>query len=104
MTDEVSRRLDRIIANLPDEKKLSEMLDRTRRIETRLTRYLEQNGFETGVQRPTWDPRGVIHIPTRACSIHDMLAVIPPEWPLTEEIIVRIHGDFVMAIYMSTDD
>lgn len=100
----VMRRLERIQANLPDEKKLNEMLDRTRRIETRLTRYLEQNGFETGVQRPVWNPRGGIDIPTRACSIHDMLAVVPADWNRGDEIIVRIHGEFVMAIYLTTTD
>lgn len=104
MDDNILRRLERIERALPDEKKQNEMLDRTRRIETRLTRYLEQNGFDTGVQRPTWDPRGIIHIPTRALSIHDMLSVVPKEWPIGDEVVVRIHGEFVMAIYLTTDD
>lgn len=104
MDENVLRRLERIQANLPDEKKLNEMLDRTRRIETRLTRYLEQNGFETGVQRPSWNPRGIIEIPTRACSVHDLLAVVPKDWNPETEIIVRIHGEFVMAIYLTSDE
>lgn len=101
MDENILRRLERIIALLPDEKKTNEMLDRTRRIETRLTRYLEQNGFETGVQRPSWNPRGIIEIPTRACSVHDMMAVIPKEWNPEDEITVRIHGEFVMVIYLT---
>lgn len=69
-----------------------ETLDRTRRIETRLTKYLEQTGFDTGIQRPTWGD-GKISVPTPACSLRDCLAVVPSDWPVDEEIEIFVGDD-----------
>jgi hypothetical protein len=66
---------------------LKEVVDRTRRIETRLTKYLEAQGFETQAQRPLWKD-GTVHVPSPACSIKDILAVVPNEWDREAEIEV----------------
>ena len=58
---------------------LTEVLDRTRRIETRLTKYMEATGFDTKVRRPTF-ANGIINVPTPATSLKDCLSVIPHDW------------------------
>lgn len=57
-----------------------ELLDRTRRIETRITRIGNHLGIDVGGSKPTWDPeRQAIVLPTPNCSISDCLAIIPAE-------------------------
>lgn len=56
-----------------------EILDRVVRIETRTTRYIEGQGYDTGVQRARWEPGRVI-IPTDATALKEILAVIPDGW------------------------
>lgn len=58
---------------------LHEIRDRTRRIETRLTKYLESVGFDTQTQRPYVDDCGHIVIPSLHCSLKDILAVLPDD-------------------------
>lgn len=77
---------------------MKEVADRTRRIETRLTRYLEKQGFDTQTQRPVWR-NGQIDIPTMACSVHDVMAIVPSAWPADEVIDVYHQGEFVMSFY-----
>lgn len=55
-----------------------EVGDRLRRMETRLTRFMEWSGFDTEVRRPEYRS-GRLDIPSDATSIRDCLAAIPPE-------------------------
>ncbi len=73
---------------------IKETFDRTRRIETRLTRYLEAKGFETKVQKPLWD-RGTVQIPSMACSVKDILEAIPPG---VREAAVSHQGTVVLEL------
>jgi exonuclease VII large subunit len=75
---------------------LQEILDRTRRIETRMTRFLEERGFDTKVQRPAWSD-GVVTIPTLGASLKDILSVIPRRW--TKEVEVECDGESVITLY-----
>lgn len=77
---------------------IKEIVDRTRRIETRLTRFMSEQGFDTQTRKPIWQ-NGSIRVPTMAISIHDLVAVIPDGWPGTEPITVYHQGDFVMDVY-----
>lgn len=78
---------------------LREVRDRTRRIETRLTKWLEAEGFETKVQRPVWRGDGRLDVPTRSCSLADCLSVVPPDWPGDEEIGVFCNGEFIVSLF-----
>lgn len=55
-----------------------EILERTRRIETRTTKFMEAQGFDTKVQRATFED-GCVHIPSTNIAIRDILAVIPAD-------------------------
>ena len=54
-----------------------EALDRLRRIETRLSRYLADNGFDLQGEKPRYDAQlGLLHVPSRKVSLEDCLAAI----------------------------
>lgn len=72
-------------------KLVQEAVDRSRRIETRLTRYLETIGFETGARKPVWVD-GAIEAPSPAISLLDCLAVVPDFWDKEDEIDVTYRG------------
>jgi hypothetical protein len=55
---------------------VKETLDRVRHIEIQLTRFLENGGFDTGAEKPSWN-EGVVTIPSLDCSLRGILAVIP---------------------------
>ncbi len=78
---------------------IKEIQDRCRRMETRLTRFLEAQGFETGTMKPSWHG-GVIKIPSPACSLKDMLAVVPDDWSADDEITVTHKGEEVMGFFI----
>lgn len=49
-------------------------------METRLTRFLEEQGFDTQVQRAIFDGSS-IEVPTLGIALKDVLAVVPPGKP-----------------------
>ena len=55
---------------------IKELLDRTRRIETRFIRYMAQQGFDTGTDKPRL-VGGFISAPSPDCRLKDLLDVIP---------------------------
>lgn len=75
-----------------DREIIKETLDRTRRIETRITKWMEQQGFDTGVQRPIWH-KGTIIIPSLSVSLKECLEVVPIEW---DSVIEVVHQDKVV--------
>jgi hypothetical protein len=71
-----------------DRANLLEVLQRARRIETRLTRLLETEGIQTGIQRPWWmDDR--VMIPSPMTTLDAVLKCIPKNWPNTVQIILK---------------
>lgn len=91
--------------HLPDgrplEAKIQEVVDRSRRIETRLTKYLEEQGFNTQGRKPLWrevEGIGRLDIPAMGCSIDDCLTAIPPTYPKGDEVLVYHNGKFIMAL------
>lgn len=71
---------------------LTEIRQRMRRVETRLTRYMEAQGFETQTQKPVWDGTSVV-VSTPNVSMKEVLAVVPPDW---HETVSIIHDGAVM--------
>ena len=70
------------MTNKPERDRIGEIQDRIRRIETRLTAWMQWSGFETQVQKSVWvsDPAGTIEVPSRDVRLKDVLAAIPDDW------------------------
>jgi hypothetical protein len=65
------------LGNLRDD--MSEVRDRARRTETRLTRYLETRGFDPKVTRPRFDQgTNTVHLPSPECSLREVIDAVPP--------------------------
>ena len=76
-----------------DRANLLEVLQRSRRIETRLTRLLETEGISTGIQRPWWmDDR--VMIPSPMTTLDAILKVIPEGWTQPARIVLKEDQDF----------
>jgi len=86
------------------ESQIKEIGDRMRRLETRLTKFMETQGFETKSRRPVFEPGesiGTVSIPSMGCSVKDILASISEDWDQGLEVQVMHEGQFVMSIYLS---
>lgn len=70
---------------------MDEVVDRLRRLETRLTVYMTENGFDTQTKRPTMTNGYECVIPNINVSIKDVLAV-SNTW---EEFPLVLHGKTV---------
>jgi hypothetical protein len=71
-----------------DRANLLEVLQRSRRIETRLTRLLESEGIQTAIQRPWWmDDR--VMLPSPMTTIDAILKCIPEQWPKPVPIVFK---------------
>lgn len=77
---------------------MKEVMDRCRRMETRLTRFLELQGFDTQTAKPMWQADGVIHIPSPATSLKDCLAVIPETWVRGDVIQIQHRGEVLCEV------
>lgn len=75
-----------------------EALDRLRRIETRLTKYLETQGVETVIRRPLWDGDGIIRVPSPGTSLSEILSVIPTSWPDEANVAVLCKGKYLCSL------
>jgi hypothetical protein len=71
-----------------DRANLLEVLQRARRIETRLTRLLETEGIQTGIQRPWWMD-GQVMIPSPTVTVDAILKAIPEGWSNPVEIVLK---------------
>lgn len=78
-----------------DRANLLEILQRSRRIETRLTRLLETEGIQTGIQRPWWMDDKVM-IPSPMTTIDAILKVIPESWPDPVRVVLKEDQNLVV--------
>jgi hypothetical protein len=85
-------------------EKVSECVDRCRRVETRVTKFLEEQGFDTGVQRPVWGSTGYVDLPSPAVSMKDILATVPADWDRDEPVRVLHKGDTLGELYVGAAD
>ncbi len=77
---------------------VSEVRDRTRRTETRLTRYLESIGFGTKATKPWYDATmRAVQVPSPDCSLKDVMDAIPPEDD-PSRVAVRVGNDVIAYI------
>ena len=72
-----------------DRAVLTEIVQRCRRMETRLTRLLETEGIQTGIQRPWWSEDSKVMLPSPMTTIDAILKVIPEGWPQTIQVILK---------------
>ena len=76
-----------------------EMADRLRRIETRLTKYLEAQGFDTQAQKARWNYREeAVEIPSRNIALKEILECIPPSH-VGQEVNLTIDGETIGALW-----
>ena len=80
-----------------DRANLLEVVQRARRIETRLTRLLETEGIQTGIQRPWWmEDRGVVMLPSPMTTIDAILKTIPEGWSKPVQIVLKDDQQFAV--------
>jgi hypothetical protein len=79
---------------------IKEIQDRVRRMETRLTKWLEDQGFDTGVKRPVWHQDGTVTVPSLDCSLKHILTVIPGDWDADEEVAILFHNTQVASVML----
>ena len=81
---------------------LIELQQRLRRVETRLTRYMEAQGFETHTQKPRFEvggrslsrTRGTIYVGTPNVGAKELLTCVPGNWHVDDEIdVININGN-----------
>lgn len=72
---------------------------RVRRLETRLTSYMEAKGFSTQLKKPVWSDEGEIILPNLASSLKMILAVIPEGHK--EDIVVKCDGKEIIVFDMA---
>lgn len=77
---------------------LVEAVERTRRIETRLTRYLTAIGHETGSRKPLWLGDGIVEAPSLGVSLLECVAAVPPEWDRDDEVTVMHKGQLLGCV------
>jgi hypothetical protein len=57
---------------------INEILDRSRRIESRLTSFINKSGFTVLNKKPVWDGHMLsVTVPSREVSLDEVLAAIP---------------------------
>jgi hypothetical protein len=77
-----------------------EMVDRFRRVETKVTKIAHHLGVDAGVEIPTWT-RGRITVTSIKCSVQEMLSVVPQDWDTDDEIGVYAKGgEFLFTLFL----
>jgi len=76
-----------------------ELVDRVRRIETRVTKIGRHFGIDVGGGRPIWDPRGRVVIPSPNCSVGDILKTVP-DASRSGEVDVYVGDEYMMTLYI----
>lgn len=73
---------------------IKDIYDRARRIETRLMKFFEWQGFETETSKPELHGTS-LRIPSPSCSLKDILEALPPDG---EVYNIVIHGTLLATI------
>jgi len=85
--------------------KIKEILDRTRRLETRLTSFMQSQGFDVRTEKPVFSTYDfTLTIPSMRTQLQDIIDAVPSEVMLTEEIEVIHKGEVVAMIYKPNED
>lgn len=81
------------------DERIAEIHERSRRIETRLTKLVEAMGVDAGGLRPVWD-EGRIVLPSLACGLRDIISAVPRNWSRDEEIFLIHKGEQVGSFFL----
>jgi len=84
----------------PNEYSMKEVVDRCRRMETRLTKFLESQGFDTQVKRATWKDDRTITVPSPSVSLKEVMTTIPSTWPPEDGIRVEHKGETIAWVFV----
>jgi hypothetical protein len=76
-----------------------EVLERVRRIETRLTKLLNHLGINPGAEKPQWEDGGVIRLPSRKTPLDTILDTVPPGYG-REEFDLFIGTDYIATMFI----
>lgn len=89
-----------LLNNLCDD--MAEVRDRARRTETRLTRYIQSQGVDTGAMRPRFDPvTGTVHMPSPDSTVRDVIACVPPLMRAsTTTVNLMVGGDLYGTLHL----
>ena len=84
-----------------DTPSMKEVVDRCRRMETRLTRFLETQGFDTQVKRAEWRAQdSTVIVPSLSTPLREVMAMIPREWSASNAIRVEHKGVHVAWVFV----
>lgn len=89
-----------------ERSEIEEIAARTRRIETRLARFLEMHGHVL-MAPPQWMGDGVVLIHDDATPIGEILRAVPPDWPADNAVMLRRGmgpGGFIAEMYLDDDE
>ncbi len=87
-----------------DTDRLRDISDRCRRMETRLTKFLEIHGQATIARPPEWLPTGEIIIHDVGTPISELLRVIPDTWDPKQEVIVNYRKQFMFSMFLDEEE
>src|SRR5215471_16975503 len=79
-----------------DRANLLETVQRCRRMETRLTRFLEAEGLQTGILRPWWSDDRVM-IPSPTTTIDAILKCIPEGWHGPAPVVFKEDSQYMVV-------
>lgn len=70
---------------------IAETLDRSRRIESRLTSFINKCGFTPNGKKPIWDGQNMsVTLQSRETALDEILAVIPDH--VTDDVAIMFAG------------
>jgi hypothetical protein len=82
-----------------DRASLLEVLQRSRRIETRLTRLLETEGIQTGIQRPWWI-NDTVMVPSPTITLDAVLRCIPDNWFKPVPVVIKEDQTLIVMCHV----
>lgn len=91
------------MSRFKERSQVDELVVRMRRLETRITNFLQLHGHVL-MQPPQWYDGGVVLIHDDATPIGEIMRVIPPDWDEDRKITLRRGmgpGGFIAELYLS---
>ena len=84
------------------EDDVREVKDRSRRIETRLTKLMEKMGLETHATKPVWQD-GFVEVHSISTAIKDILEAIPDEY-IGARVLVEHKGSGIGYVIKTSNE
>lgn len=84
---------------MTESERLKDVQDRSRRIETRVTKICEAMGLDAGGLRPIWRD-GTVIVPNMRSGFQDIIETIPAHWPREDEVLVNHKGVVIGSVFL----